>query len=278
MIEFQKIIDLIFAPFAGLASGYGMAFATLLVTVFALVIYKYTSSQDGIKKAKEKIKAHFVEVWLYIDDPVLILKAQAGIFGNGGKYLGFALIPLVVMFLPVMIFLVNCEHRYHFRAFEPGEAFLLKLKVSGQMSDWMNGIRLELPPNLELKYPPLRIQEPDDIGGGLREIDYQIQVKAKGSLPVKIFAQGKPPVEVRVFADAKGNPRFNPVTANGFSVNFWHPTLAKLDPASGIQKIEIKYPEGDADFFGWKTYWIWPFIILMFVFAFALKPIIKVEF
>lgn len=276
MIEIQNIIDLLFAPFAKLAPIYGLAFATLLVTAFALVIYKYTSSQKGIKQAKEKIKAHFVEVWLYIDDPILILKAQAGIFGNGAKYLGYALVPLVIMFLPVLVLLINLEHRYHFRAFEPGDTFLLKIQLSSQVQDWMTNLKLELPENLELNAPPLRIQDQDE--KEFREIDYQIKVKAKGNQPIKIQMAEKEQITISVYAHSSGNPRFNPVSAPGFASNFWHPALTTLNPQSGIEKIEINYPEGEINFLGWKTYWIWPMIILMFVFAFALKPVIKVEF
>jgi len=274
LIEIHKIIDLMFAPFAKLAPVWGMAFATLVVTAFALVVYKYTSSQKGIKKAKEKIKAHFVEVWLYIDDPVLILKAQAGIFANGAKYLGYALVPLVIMFLPVLVILINMEHRYHYRAFEPGETFLLKVKISPQAPDWMNSVKLELPDGLEMDAPVLRIQEQDKF----RETDFRLKVNAKTREPVKIKVADNPPVEVVVKTDSSENPRFSPIIANGFSSNFWHPSLITLNPQSQIEKIEINYPEADFNFLGWKTYWVLPMIILMFVFAFALKPIIKVEF
>jgi hypothetical protein len=162
LISIQKIIDLLFVPFSKLPSILGLAFATLLVTACALIIYKYTSSQRGIKKAKEKIKAHFVEVWLFIDDPILILKAQAGIFSQGFKYLGFALIPLAVMFLPVLIFLINCEYRYHYRPFQSGEEFLLKFRLSEQVPEWRNVVSLELPSGLEVTAPPLRIQDKDE--------------------------------------------------------------------------------------------------------------------
>ncbi len=273
----QKVVDLIFAPFASLAPVWGLAFATLLVTAFALVVYKYTSSQKGIKVAKEKIKAHFVEVWLYIDDPLLILKAQAGIFGNGGKYLAYALVPMAIMFLPVLVLLINMEFRYHYRPFEPGETFLLKVQLSSQVQDWMNAVKVELPQNLELAAPPLRIQDTDAKGREFREIDYQLKVIAKGSEPATITAGGVSQA-IKIYADPSGNPRLSPVIGSGFASSFWRPAQLPLDPNRGLEKIEIAYPEADLNFFGWKTWWVWPMIILMFAFAFALKPIIKVEF
>jgi hypothetical protein len=278
LVALQKIIDYLFLPFSTFSSIYGLAFATLLVTAFALFIYKCTSNQDGIKKARERIKAHFVEVWLFIDDPILILKAQAGIFSQGVRYLSYALIPLAIMFLPVLIFLVNCEYRYDYRPFQPDEIFLLKMRISGNISDWTHVLQLKLPPGLELTAPPLRFQDRDEDGKEFSEIDYRLKVKEKGDHIVKLLVSGQEQIDLRIFADALRNTRLNPVESARFSSTFLHPGLGLLKPGSGIEKIEVQYPVAYIGFLGWKVYWIWPFLILMFIFAFALKPFIRVEF
>jgi len=278
LISIQKIIDLLFLPFSRFSPMYGLAFATLLVTTFTLVIYKYTSNQKGIKKAKERLKAHFVEVWLFIDDPILILKAQAGILLHGAKYLGCALIPLAIMSLPVLIFLINCEYRYHYRPFQPGEVFLIKVRLSDQVLKWMDAVNLELPSGLALDAPPLRLQDKDEGGKKFHEIDYRLKVNKKGDDTVKLLVSEKEPVEIKIFADASRTTRLNPVEVTGFFSTFWHPGFGSLKTDSGIERIEVKYPKAHVSFFSWKTYWVWPFLILMFIFAFALKPIIKVEF
>jgi hypothetical protein len=278
LISIQKIIDLLFLPFSEFLPVYGLAFATLLVTTCALAIYKYTSNQKGIKKAKERIKAHFVEVWLYIDDPILILKAQVGIFSYGVKYLTYALIPLAIIFFPVFIFLINCEYRYHYRPFQAGEVFLLKMRLSESVSDWNNAIKLELPSGLEFTAPPLRLQDIDESGKEFHEIDYRLKVNEKGNHTFKLSVNEKKQIEVGIFADGSHNARLNPVEAIGFPTTFWHPGIGLLKTGNGIEKIEVKYPEDQISFFGWETYWVWPFLTLMFIFAFILKPIIKVEF
>ena len=278
MIAVQKIIDQLFLPFSRFSPLYGLAFATLLITAFALIIYKYCSNQQEIKKAKERIKAHFVEVWLFIDDPILILKAQAGIFSQGVRYLAYALIPLAIMFLPVLIILVNCEYRYHYRPFQPGEVFLLKFRLSEQVPEWRNVVSLELPSGLEVTAPPLRIEDKDVEGKEFREIDYRLKVSEKGNHTVKFLLDKKEQVGMKIFADTSYNTRLNPIEAIGFFSTFLHPGTNLLKTKSGIEKIELKYPEAKVNFFGWKTYWVWPFLILMFIFAFALKPFIRVEF
>lgn len=277
MLFIQNIIDALFIPFSRYNPAYALVFASFLVTLLALVVYKYTSSQEGIKAAKEKIKAHFVEVWLYIDDPVLIIKAQAGIFKNGGKYLAYALVPLVIMFLPVMVFLINCEHRFHYRQFKQGEVFLLKAKLSGQGNDWMDKVSLDLPPTMALDAQPLRIADKDDKGVEFHEVDFRLKVLETGAHLIGIYS-GKDVTRVFVMADDSAGFRLAPRSGKGFWENFWRPGYIQARVGNGIDRVEIKYPESDIDFFGWETWWVWPFIILMFAFAFALKPIIKVEF
>lgn len=277
MNTIQRLIDILFVPWQSVAPVYSLAFGTLLVTVFALIIYKYTSNQLSIRKAKDRIKAHFVEVWIYIDDPVLILKAQAGIFLNAAKYLGLALVPLAIMFLPVMVMLINFEHRYHYRQLYEGESVLLKVKIKSGSQPGLDAFKIELPPTLKLDAPPLRIAGKNSQGNDYREVDYRIKALKSGVHDINL-AVGDSRVSVYILADSGSPFRVNPVNAAGFAANFWHPSYSPLKPGSLIERIEIAYPETTIDFFGWKTYWLWPFLILMFVFAFALKPLIKVEF
>jgi len=280
LLKVQKIIDLLFLPWARAAPICGLALATLLVTVFALLIYKYTSNQAGIKMAKEKIKAHFVEVWLYIDDPLLILKAQAGIFWNGAKYLGFAMVPLAVMFFPVIIFLINCEYRFHYRPFKPGETFLFKVRFNPAFQEWKNSLVLNSDDGIEIDAPPLNIEARDSRGKEFRETDFRLKISPDGSyvraLQIRLIS-GKAVNYTYIFVSPGPLARLNTVESLHTWPQLWHPGYVGADP-NYIEKIEISYPRANLKVFGWETWWVWPFIILMFIFAFALKPFLKVEF
>jgi hypothetical protein len=277
LLFIQNLIDLLFMPFARVNPGYALAFAALLVTVLALVVYKFSSSQAGIKAAKEKIKAHFVEVWLYIDDPVLILKAQAGIFLNGGKYLAYALVPLAIMIIPVTVFLINCEYRFNYRQFREGEDFLVKVRVDPAAKDWEKAAALDLPETIQMDAPPLRIEARDAGGNEFKEIDYRLKILKGGD---HMIAVGPGPDRTRVFILADQLTRFRPVTHYGktFGEKFWTPGYQRSPLVKDLKSIDVSYQKADFDFLGWNTWWVWPFLILTFVFAFALKPVIKVEF
>jgi len=274
----HKIIEFFFLPIQDLAQVWGLVFATLVLTIFALLIYKYTSNQKEIKKAKEKIKAHFLEVFLFIDEPILIIKAQVRIMVNGLKYLGYALIPLLIMFLPVLLVLVNMEHRYHYRPFKPGENFLLKVKLKKQIPNWQDAIFIQPSEELRMTSPPLRFLYQESKGETYPEIDYRLQVIREGAHPIILRLAGKEKIKLTVLAEAQRASRLVTVEGSGFSLNFWHPSSGLVPKQSLIHSIEITYPKSELNLFGWESYWGWQFLVLMFIFAFALKPVIRVEF
>lgn len=277
MVTIQKIIDFVFLPFLNLPPFYGLAFVAFLVTFFALVIYKYASNQRAIKRTKEKIKAHFVEFWIFRDDPLLILKAQAGILFNSFKYFIHALIPLVIMFPLVLLLFINCELRYHYRPFLPGETLLLKLKVSDEM--WDNS-QFQIHPSsgLTLTAPPLKFKERDESGEQYLEIDYRLQVNQVGRHFVQIFINNSKSLTFEIIADHLPGRRVTPLVSKNFFSNLWYSGNNLLKSENQIQEIKVNYPKASVNFFGWKAHWVLPFLILIFIFAFILKPILKVVF
>jgi len=279
LVYIQRAVDLLMRPFDALGPAWGILVSSVVVTALGLLVYKYTSNQDGIKIAKDKIKAHFFEVWIYLDDLRLIALAQGGIFKEGGRYLAYALVPLVVMLVPVMLILINLEFRYDYRPFRPGDEFLLKVRLKGFGESQLNKLTLELPEGLEVAAGAVRIAEhnPSE-GSALIEGDWRLRVKQVGSLPLQ-FKLGQELIAAQiVFADLSGRPRLDPVKPSGVWASIWHPPLQPLPANSPIQEISVAYPQAEISFFGWKAWWIWPFLVVMFAAAFLLRGFIGVEF
>ena len=210
LVYIQRAIDLVMRPFDRLGPAWGILVSSVVVTALGLVVYKYTSNQDGIKIAKDKIKAHFFEVWLYLDDLALIAQAQGGIFKEGGRYLAYALVPLVVMMAPVMLILINLEFRYDYRPFRPGDEFLLKVRLKGFAESQLQNLVLELPPGLELAAGPVRIAEHDrDERSARIESDWRLRVKQAGALQLQFKLGQEPVAQQTVFAGSSARPRLD---------------------------------------------------------------------
>jgi len=201
------------------------------------------------------------------------------IFKEGGRYLAYALAPLLVMLAPVWLILVNLEFRYDYRPFQPGEEFLLKVRLKGFAESQLDHLALELPPGLEVAAGPVRIAEHNwNERTALIESDWRLRVKQAGALPLQFKLGDELVAEQVVLAGASARPRLDPVRPSSFWQSLWHPPLQPLPTHSPIQEISVAYPRADIPFFGWKAWWVWPFLAVMFVAAFLLRGLIGVEF
>ena len=72
-----SLFDLLFLPFRSLNPWAGMIFISLLTGLLMLLIYRWTSNQAGIRRVKDKIKAHLLELRLYKDNMGVTMKARA---------------------------------------------------------------------------------------------------------------------------------------------------------------------------------------------------------
>lgn len=280
VVYIQRLIDLVLNPLARLGPAGAIIVSSVGVTALGLVIYKYTSNQEGIKQAKEKIKGHFFEVWLYIDDLALIARAQAGIFRQGGRYLAYALVPLLVMIVPVMLILINLEFRYAYRPLRPGDEVLVKVKLKGSAGAQLPQLRLETPAGVAVAAGPVRISfsEKHSSRETRLEADWRLRVEQEGVWPLRFWLGESAAAEQPLYAQSDGRRRLDPVRAASFASALFYPPLRALPSASPIQEIRVEYPSAEISFFGWQTWWVWPFLLVMLAAAFLLRGVIKVEF
>jgi hypothetical protein len=176
-----------------------------------------------------------------------------------------------------MLFLINMEFRYHYRPLKKSETALVTIRLPGGMEEWKDRVKLSLPDGLALAAPAVRIQERDPESREMFfESNWKVKVEKEGEYRVEIIAGND--VYAQKFLASRGSPRLNPVVARGAGSAFWHPPLERFRNPAGYVRIEIMYPEADFPFLGWNTWWVWPFLIIMFIAAFALRRPLRVEF
>ena len=69
-----KIFDVILVPLEFMGNEMALILLSGIFGVLALVVFKYISSQKGIKAAKDKIKGHMIAIRLYQNDLVVVAK------------------------------------------------------------------------------------------------------------------------------------------------------------------------------------------------------------
>ena len=98
-------------PVDRLYSSYGdvvEAYATIisgLTGVLLLFVFKYTSDQGGIRRVRNDIGAHLLAGRLFYESVSVSLRAQGRVLLGSVRLLGLALVPMLVMIVPVSLLL-----------------------------------------------------------------------------------------------------------------------------------------------------------------------------
>lgn len=265
----NDIFRLIFYPFEKLPLLWGLVGISIVTGIGMLVVFRYTSSQKAIKQAKDRVKAHIFELFLYKDNLRIILKALVNILKYNGAYLKQVLIPLFIIIGPMILILVQLNFRYGYRPLRPNESVTLKLKLNRQMKNNDVNVLLDVPDAIVVETPVLRIYDN-------REFNWRVKGTSPGRYELAFFIEDE-----RVRKSIRVSPNLEMVSPVRVSSNFFkmlfYPTENPLPHESKVESIEVTYPSRDIKIFNRNVPWIGIFFIVSVAAAFALKGMFKVE-
>jgi len=262
--------ELFFFPFRGADPLWGLIAVSLLTAALALLIYRWFSAQARIRRVKELLKAHILEIRLFQQDPVLTGRAVLSVLKTNLLYLRLNLKPFLIMFLPVMLILIQTEARLGYRPLAPGESVLVRTfwQTEDALLEDSKGPRVE-GQGVSLASPPLRIREN-------LEIDWKIRVTDPQSASLTFLSgQGQVSIPIRV------SDRMVPIsTWNGRKGSFnllLHPAAQFLPHEGDLVAVEIDYPRRDCTLGKVSVHWIWPFLALTLAAGYLCKGFFKVQ-
>jgi uncharacterized membrane protein (DUF106 family) len=266
----DKFFDIMFLPFRNMSPWVGMLLISLLTSFLMLFIFRRTSNQAGIKKAKSLIKAHLLELRLFPDDMRVQFRAQGRILLANFKYIGHNSKPMLVMIVPVLLILIQLNLWFGARSLKPGESAILKVKLSGDRFPSEVAVNVEPPPQIVIETPPLRIEDE-------AEIDWRVKAKETGLGRLTLVVGGETIVK-DVAVGAKPLTRISTIRV-GRSVldQVFNPGERPLPSGSLVRSVELKYPAARMGLFGWRLHWLVVYFVLSIIFGFAFKGIFKVE-
>jgi uncharacterized membrane protein (DUF106 family) len=207
--------------------------------VLLLIIFKYTSNQKAIGRARDDIKAHMLALKLFKDSLVVTLKAQGRVFKGAFLLLFHAIVPMLVMIVPVSLLLGQMSLWYQSRPLRGGEEALVVMALNGDM---------------ESAWPEVSIKST----GGAEVTTGPVQVLSERQIYWKIKAVEDGYSEI------------------DFGVDGQHPWERPFGPDSAVKSISIDYPERLSRTSG-TDWWIGYFFVVSMVFAFIFKPFLKVR-
>jgi len=269
-LVFGRVVDVILLPFRGLSPWFGMTAVSLLTALLMLEVYKLTSNQAAIHKAKDRIKAHLLELRLFKDNMRVTLRAQAGILKANLRYLAGNLKPLAVMIVPLVLILAQLSLWFDRAPLQPGEETLVKVGLEEKADPVALALELEPPAFLTVSSPAVRI--PDE-----HEVAWRLKAVSAGSGLLTIRAGGLT-FEKSVAVGGKSLTKVSTLASRG---SIWkqvlYPGERSLSGGTPVRSIEILYPAKRLTLFGLGVHWLVAYLILSIAFGFALKGVFKVE-
>ncbi len=265
----NRLFDGLFYPFVSLNPWVAIVVVCLLTAIFMLLVFRYTSNQKGIREAKNKMKAHFLEIRLFKDDFRLLMRAQGRILRYNLVYMKHSLKPLMVMIIPLVIILIQLDFRFGFRPLQPEERVIVGVKLSESFPLMGSGISLEAPEGLEVETPPLRIES-------LHEVDWRLRAKERGEFELKVRV-GEELFTKRVIVSDELFQLSPRRVSRSFLQELRYPSEPPLPSKSLVSSIEVRYPPRHLNLGGWNIHWLVVFFVLSIAFGFSLKGIFRVE-
>ncbi|MFC2173561.1 hypothetical protein ACFLU6_13150 [Acidobacteriota bacterium] len=253
-------------PFRG-SPWLGMVIVSVLTGIFMLIIFKYTSNQEAIRRTKNLLKAGFLELWLFRNDFRSQIGTTLNILGNNFRYMRYALTPMLFLIIPFIFILVQLDLRYGYRPLEPGEPAILTVTTDGSVGPGQ--ISLSVPEGVTVESPALRIPLDNEVNwkvSAAKEGRFELSLKTGTANAKKILVSSDRLLKV---------PRIRNRTIWSWQGVLFHPGEPPLE--APYESIEIGYPASSLRLFGLSMHWIIPFLILSIAFGFGLKGVFGVE-
>lgn len=256
--------------------------------VILLILFKYTSNQQAIGRVKDDIKANMLALKLFKDSISVTLQAQGHLFKGALLLLRYAIVPLLVMIVPVSLLLGQMGLWYQARPLRIGEEALVTMKLNGdkmklipdtaeqnaQMAR-LNGQRFYWPKvsiepstNAEVTIGPVRALSK-------REICWKIKAQENGYHRI-VFQVDKQQIE-KELAVGGGFMRVSAQRPGWrWADILLHPWEKPFRTDSVVQSISVDYPDRLSRTSG-TNWWLIYFFIASMVFALFFKPFLKVK-
>jgi uncharacterized membrane protein (DUF106 family) len=265
------IFDVLLYPFRGLSPWFGMVFVSLITAFLMLWVFKLTSDQEGIRKAKNAIKAHLLELRLFKDNMRISLQAQGRVLRANLRYIACNSKPMLVMVVPLFLILAQLNLWFGAAPLKPGEETLVKLGLARGADPLALDVALEPSPGLSVESPAVRI--PDG-----QEIAWRIRATGQGPANLVFRVAGRTLTKPLAVAGPRRLSKVSTLTVGrSLLKQLLYPGERALPGDTPVTSIEVLYPGRSLRFFGLSVHWLVAYFVLSIVFGFAFKGVFNVE-
>jgi hypothetical protein len=240
---------------------------SILTGLGAVLVFGYVSNQESLRRIKNRIQAHLLELRLFPDQLGVVLRAYGRVLRWTLLYLMYNLKPLAILMLPLAVIMVQLDLRLGRAPFQPHDSFILTAKLAEPGA--LDSDSLKLPKGLTLTAPAVNIP-------ALHEVDWRIRADEYGEF--------MPSVVVRGTAFAKQVVVSKHITAlpserarAGIMEWFMNPVEQSLPKGGPLRSLEVNYAPRSIDLGFFVTNWLVVFLVVSLASGLILKTVLGIE-
>jgi len=250
----------------------GWLSATLVAVatgVAMLVMFKFTSNQRAIKGVRRSIRANRMAAGLFKDNFRLGIRSQIRVVLGALHLLLLALVPMLVMTVPMVLLLAQLGQWYQTAPLPVGGEAVVTAKFNSDAGAPMPAIELAPDNAFEDLSGPVRVVSQGEICWSIRAKHpgyHTLRFRIDGRTVEKELAVGKGVMRV---STVRPGPDWSQVLLN--------PLEEPFDGRSTVRSIGIEYPARSGWASGpdnWVIYWF----VVSLVAGFCLRGALKVNF
>lgn len=256
------------APVSFMPGWLSNTIVSAIAGVVLLIIFKYTSNQAAIGKARDAIKANMIALKLFKDSVPVILHAQGQVFKGAMLLLFYAIVPMLVMIIPVSLLLGQLGLWYQSRPLLANEEAVITMKLNESDSFQLPKVSMVSMPEVKVTVGPVRVLSKC-------EIYWKIRAQENGYHNI-VFNVDKQLVNKQI-AIGDGFMRVSMKRPGWqWADIFLHPLEKPFGTDEVVQSIDIDYPDRRSKTSG-TDWWIGYFFVASLIFALLFKPFLKVR-
>ncbi len=164
---------LLLAPIALLPGWLSITVVSAFLGLACLIVFKYTSRQRAVQRVRDDIQAHLLILRLFPDSLWVTLRAEGRLLRGAAALLLLAVVPMLVMIVPVSLLLGQLGLWYQVRPLRIGEEAVVTLQLRGDAGAALPDVRLDPTSAVETVLGPLQVLSK-------REICWNLRAREKG--------------------------------------------------------------------------------------------------
>ncbi len=258
----------VLAPLAVLPGWLSATLVAAVTGVLLLCVFKYTSNQRALGRVRADIKAHLLALRLFKDNATVAVRAQGRILLGAFRLMLLAVVPMLVMALPVGLLLEQLGLWYQARPLPVGEEAVVTVQLAGDPAAPWPDVRLQPSDGLDGVVRPVRMFS-------RRALCWNVRARQAGYHRLVFVVDGRPIEKQLAVGDG-----FMRVSARrpawDWSDALLHPAEPPLGPDEPVRSIEIEYPERKSWTSGTDTWVVYWFAASMLA-AWCFRPLLNVK-